>query len=84
MDVNVVVVVYVNTGHPTQLHHRTWPNLRLKSFSRLNARPQEFYRAPLEKRVFTPAGNGFTHHKHLFKRGTMRQPPVDIWPQCAK
>jgi hypothetical protein len=40
MDVNVVVVVYVNTGRPTPLRRRIWSNLRLNSFSRANARPQ--------------------------------------------
>jgi hypothetical protein len=26
---------------------------------------------------------GFSHHQHLFMRGTGRRTPVDIWPPCA-
>jgi hypothetical protein len=41
MDVIVVVVFYVNTGRPTQLRQSVWLNLRLDSFSKPDARPQE-------------------------------------------
>jgi hypothetical protein len=78
MDVNVVVVVYVNTGCPTPLRQRIWLNLRLNSFSRPNARPQGLCGMQRKKRVFALAGNGFTHHRHLFTIGNTRQLSVDI------
>jgi len=59
MDVNVVVVVYCNTGRLTPLRQRIWSNLRLDSFSRPNARPQGLCAAALEKRVFAVSGKGF-------------------------
>jgi hypothetical protein len=59
MDVNVVVVVYVNTGRPTPLRQRIWLNLRLDSFSRPNARRQELCGTGAKKRVFTASGKGF-------------------------
>jgi hypothetical protein len=62
MDVNVVVVVYVNTGRPTQPRQRIWLNLRLNSFSRPNARPQDLCGASRKKCVFAPPDNGFPHH----------------------
>jgi hypothetical protein len=59
MDVIVVVVFYVNTGHPTQLRQRVWLNLRLDSFSRPDARPQELCGAPGSKTLYHRAGQGF-------------------------
>jgi hypothetical protein len=70
MDVNVVVVVYVHAGRSTQLRQRAWSNLRLDSFSRLNARPQELCGAPGEECVFAAPDKGFPHHNHLFMHGT--------------
>jgi len=58
MDVNVVVVVYVNTGRLTPLRQRNWLNLRFDSFSRPNARGQGVLWAALEKRVFPVSGKG--------------------------
>jgi hypothetical protein len=77
MDVNVVVV-YVNTGRPTQLRQRICLNLRLNSFSSPNARRQHLCVVPRKKSVFALQDKGFPHGNHLFTRGTMRQPPVDI------
>jgi len=70
MDVNVVVV-YVNTGRPTQAHHRAGSNLRLNSFSRPDARPQELCGAPREKRVFAAPDKGFPHCG-IFPKATRR------------
>jgi hypothetical protein len=72
MDVNVVVVVYVNTGRPTPLRQRIWLNLRLNSFSRANARPQELYGAPWEKPAIAASDKGFLRHGIYSRAGSMR------------
>ena len=45
---------------PTQLRQRIWPNLRLDSFSRPNAKPQELCGAP-EKSRFRRFWQGFSN-----------------------
>jgi hypothetical protein len=72
MDVNVVVVVYVNTGRPTPLRQRFWLNLRLNSFSRPNARSQELYGAPQGKPAIATSDNGFLRQGIYSQAGSMR------------
>jgi hypothetical protein len=72
MDVNVVVVVYVNTGRPTPLRQRIWLNLRLSSFSKPNARLQELYGVPQGKPAIATSDKGFLRHGIYSHAGSMR------------